>query len=136
MAKLTKEQVQKWNAQLQGGFKFDVMYFLNWNQKVARRNIELANGKILQATLEYRDIRDGYRLTGQVHPMLHFQIWHKGSVEGMMHSFGMGASVEIGTPQNKRNWKELCNLSGLYDDKKLLELAAANIEQLKNEFIA
>lgn len=136
MAKLTKAQAQKWNAELAGGFRFDVRHYLMWGEKVARRNIELEGGKILQASLEYHEIRDGYRYTGQVQPTLHLQIWKPGLTEGMMHSSGMGASIKIGTAQDKKLWKELCKLSGTFDDKKLLELMEENMHQLKNEYIA
>ena len=135
MAKLTREQAQKWNAQLHGDFRFDVRYYVMWGNKVARRNIELEDGKILQATLEYHDIRDGYRSTGKVQPVLHFQIWKDGHTEGMMVSTGMGASVEIGTPQNKRNWNELCKLSGLYDEAALLAMAKEHLNELRDPFV-
>lgn len=136
MARLTREQAQKWNAQLHGGFRFDARHFVMWGEKIARRNIELDGGRILQATLEYHDVRDGYRLTGEQQPHIHLQIWNPGHTEGVMVSTGLGASVEIGTKQNKRSWSELCRLSADFDDDKIMALAAEHIAALKKAEIA
>ena len=135
MAKLTKAQAQKWDSQLAGGFHFDVRNYVMWGEKVARRNIEIEEGKILQATLEYHDIREGYRSTGMVQPTLHFQLWEKGRTDGLMCSRGLGASIKIGTPLSKKLWNELCKISGTLDDEKLLAMAAEHVAELKNEFV-
>jgi len=137
MAKITREQATKWNGQLKGGFRFDVRHYAIWGEKVARRNIELDGGNILQATLEYHEVRDGYRPTGEQQPVLHLQVWQPGHTEGMMVSHGMGASIQIGTKQVKRNWSELCKLSADYGDAdKIKALAAENIAALKKQEIA
>lgn len=137
MAKLTREQAQKWNGQLKGGFRFDVRHFMIWGEKLARKDIDLGNGNILQATLEYHDVYDGYRPTGEQQPKLHLQIWQPGITEGMIVSHGLGANVEIGTKQQKRKWSELCKLSADYgDDEKIKAMAAELIDALKKKEIA
>ena len=35
MAKITRAQIEKWNGQLSGGFKLDVMHFVTWGEKQA-----------------------------------------------------------------------------------------------------
>lgn len=137
MAKLTKEQVRKWNAQLAGDFYFDWKHYLVWSEKVARRNVKLSDGKVLQATLEYRNVRDGFRYTGEQQPILHLAVWQPTNTEGMMSSHGMGVTIDVGVKQDKKKWSELCKLSALYDsDEKLLELAREHMDELKNEYIA
>ena len=39
MAKLTRAQYEKWNGQLGGGFKFDMMHYVTWGEKQAIRDI-------------------------------------------------------------------------------------------------
>ena len=41
MAKLTRAQYEKWNGQLGGGFKFDMMHYVTWGEKQAIRDIKL-----------------------------------------------------------------------------------------------
>ena len=40
MAKITRAQIEKWNGQLSGGFKLDVMHFVTWGEKQAIRDIK------------------------------------------------------------------------------------------------
>ena len=138
MAKLTKEQAKKWNDQLGGGFYFDWKHYAIWSEKLARRNIDLKDGKVLQITLEYNDVKDEahpYIPTGKVQPHLHFQVWSP-TATGMMSSNGFGKSIEIGTQQDKRNWKELCKLSANYDDEKLFALAVEQLGELERAEVA
>lgn len=53
MAKLTRAQYEKWNGQLGGGFKFDMMHYVTWGEKQAIRDIKLEDGRILRATVGY-----------------------------------------------------------------------------------
>ena len=55
MAKLTRAQYEKWNGQLGGGFKFDMMHYVTWGDKQAIRDIKLEDGRILRATVGYRN---------------------------------------------------------------------------------
>lgn len=136
MAKITKEQAMKWDSQLSDGFFFDWKYYVIWGEKVARHNIDLGDGKILQATLEYHEIVEKYRRTGQVQPTLHLQIWRPTNT-GCFCSGGLGKSIPVGQIQNKKLWNELCKLSVEYDDdEKLLSLMAEHMDALKNDRIA
>ena len=51
MAKITRAQIEKWNGQLSGGFKLDVMHFVTWGEKQAIRDIKLEDGRILRGTV-------------------------------------------------------------------------------------
>ena len=136
MPKLTRDQAQKWDAQLKGGFRLDVRHYVLWGEKNAIRNIDLEGGKILRATLEYHERRKNYTtLPGGV-PTLHLAIWTPSGTGGTYCSSGMGASIPVGDPQPKKLWSELCRLSGTITEEKIRSLAAEHLEQLKNPFVA
>lgn len=61
MAKLTRAQYEKWNGQLGGGFKFDMMHYVTWGEKQAIRDIKLEDGRILRATVGYRNVVEHFR---------------------------------------------------------------------------
>ena len=52
MAKLTRAQYEKWNGQLGGGFKFDMMHYVTWGEKQAIRDIKLEDGRISAPRLD------------------------------------------------------------------------------------
>lgn len=135
MASCTREQLNKWNAKLANGFTLDLQHFLIWGEKSAVRRIDLPDGKILKATLEYRDARDdSHHYTGLHQPMVHLSIWtDRGN--GMLSSHGMGASVKIGTVQSKRNFNNLAALSATIDDEKIMAWATEKMADLKKDTV-
>ncbi len=135
MAKLTKEQAIKWDKMLGGGYHFDIQHFVIWGEKEAVLKIKTGENKVLSATLEYRDERDGHRYTGRQKPVLHMQLWTVDPETGTGISQGLGASVDVGEVQDKKNWKYLCELSGEYTADKVLELAMEHAGQLGNPYL-
>lgn len=135
MAKVTREQLNRWNAKLQNGFLIDLQRLLIHNEKMPIRYVELGDGKRIAASLSYRDVYEGYRDTGKRQPVLHLALWKDSGTSGMMQSFGMGAYIEIGTAQDKKNFNELAKLSGTIDDEKIMALAAEKMPQLNNAFL-
>ena len=133
MASYTHEQIDRWNAKLKNGFKLDFQYLLNHNEKAATKYLDLPNGKLLQARLIWNDVRDGHRYTGLVRPQLHLSVWSSTGT-GMMHSFGLGAFVEI-TEQTytRRNWNEIVKLTADFTDDKIMEIARQHVAALKKE---
>ena len=57
MPSVTREQVNKWNAKLQNGFRFDIQRYVVWGEKQIQKSIELADGRILTAEIHFRDAR-------------------------------------------------------------------------------
>ncbi len=137
MASYTREQINRWNAKLQNGFELDFQALLNRNEKEATKYLDLPNGKRLQATLIWREVRDGYRYTGLVRPQLHLSVWQDGRTPGMMVSHGIGAFVDI-TEQTytRRNWNEIAKLTAAWTDEKIMEMAQRHIATLKKETVA
>ena len=41
MAKITRAQIEKWNGQLSGGFRLDVMHFVTWGEKAGHSRYQI-----------------------------------------------------------------------------------------------
>ncbi len=132
MAKLTREQLTRWNAKLSNGFQFDLRHFAVWGEKDAVRNINLDDGKVLQAKISWRKVYDGFRSTGQVHPQMHLSIWTP-TGSGMMSSSGLGATIELTDKTfSKKSWNELAKFTAEWDDERIMAEAKKHMEQINN----
>lgn len=130
MPKLTREQALKWDAQLSGGYHLDIQKYVVWGEKTASLKVELGGDKILEANLSYQEERVNRRYTGRQKPCLHLAIWNVNRETGMGVSHGLGAFIDVGEVQTKKNWKELCRLSGEYTAEKVKALAAEHSGEL------
>lgn len=131
MASVTREQVSKWSAKLQNGFRFDIRHYVLWNEKQIKKTVELEDGRILTADLGYREERENYRPIGQ-QPCIRLQIWTKCENSDMMRSEGLGYTEKLGEMQTKKNYNELVKLSALMDEAKIMEMMAAHMNALNN----
>lgn len=129
MAKLTKEQAIKWDKMLSSSYRFDVRHYMVWGEKTASLKIKLAENKILEGSLSYREERQGYQYTGRQVPVLHLQMWNV-DANGVGISHGLGAWINVGEIQDKKNWKYLCALSAEYPAEKVLALAKEHAAEL------
>lgn len=135
MAKLTREQLNRWNAKLGNGFRFDTHFFLMWGDKQLKKYLKLEDGRTLEATLSYREVTKNYATAG-VMPVLHLSIWEScGPDSDMMRSFGTGAYIDMGAQQDKRKYNELVKLSAVVDDGKIMALAVEKLPQLESDVI-
>ena len=135
MATLTRDQAIKWDKMLSGGYHFDVRHFVIWNEKTASLKVELSEDKILEASLSYREERQGFRSTGRQKPVLHLALWNVNRDTGVGTSSGLGVFLDVGEVQDKKNWKYLCQLSGEYTADKIMELAKQHADQLGNPYL-
>lgn len=125
MAKITREQAQKWDAQARGGFHFDVRQYVIWGEKELRRTIDLDGGDVLELRLGYREEyatrtneygRHWKETTGRHIPVLSLSIWHpSASNPDVYTSQGLGKSVDLGPAENSKKYAVLCRLSGEVD---------------------
>lgn len=54
MAKITKEQLARWNSKASNGFEFDLKYFLVWNEKRLTKVQDIPNSDDkLETVIEY-----------------------------------------------------------------------------------
>lgn len=135
MAKITREQLARWNAKLQNGFQLDLQCLLIHNEKTPTRYIELGNGKRIAASLMYNDIYEGHRDTGKRQPVLRLALWEDSGTSGMMRSFGTGVYINVGVIQDKKLFSELAKLSATITDEKIMAWAEEKMPQLNNAFV-
>lgn len=134
MAKLTRAQYEKWNGQLGGGFKFDMMHYVTWGEKQAIRDIKLEDGRILRATVGYRNVVERFRTVAQ-QPTIHVQVYEPIEGTDMMRGHGMGYTVDEGMQQAKKNYGVLCKITFALDDGKLIALMEQGREKLNSPYI-
>lgn len=130
MAKLTSEQIKRWNAKVANGFQFDIHFYLTHREKRVAKYIDLPDGKKLRAVVEYTEERDRFSYTGKYQPVLHLSVW-KASGE-FLTSSGLGAYIKIGSVQTKRNYNELVKLTLQFTDEDIKKLAEEHKQQLGN----
>ena len=131
---LKYQQIEKWNGQLSGGFKLDVMHFVTWGEKQAIRDIKLEDGRILRVTVGYHDVVENFRTVAQ-QPSIHVQVYEPIEGTDMMRGNGLGYRVDSGAQQPKKNYKVLCQIASTVDDAKALALMKEGRDKLNSPFI-
>ena len=120
MAKITREQYNKWNAQAKNGFSFDLQFFVTWNEKTLTKKVKMENGDIMEFKIEYQKEFEtktnewGCRWnveTGRYIPMLNVTHWKPSTTSGCYHSGGWEKSEIIGSPETSKKYNVLCKLS-------------------------
>lgn len=142
MAKVTREQLTRWNAKLNNSFELDLQQFLIWNEKSAQRMIDLPDGKKLNAKISWYEVTDKpdapfwqQKVIG-VRPCLDLSIWTPTSTPGMWSSRGVGAKVELTDKvYAKRNWNELAKFTAEWNDQRILDEAKKHTKELQNDLL-
>ena len=129
MAKLTREQINKWNSQAKNGFQFDSRYFLIWNEKTLIKNIKMENGDIIEFKIEYDKEYEKYTNewkvtrnveTGRYIPMLYITHWRPTQSESYTSS-GWAKTEVLGSPENSKKYNVLCKLSETVNTDEYME---------------
>lgn len=129
--KISMESIKKWNAKMGQGFTTDINHLVTWNEKRPHLVVDI-EGSDAQVEIclayydEYERITNEYgcsynRPTGRYIPTAHVQKWRP-TGSGMMQSFGLGKTVNIGEPCEKRMFSKLQNLTHTVDVKQLVKL--------------
>lgn len=128
--KLTREQVEKWNAKNGNGFKLDIETAVIRNEKEIRKYIKISDNKLLEAHICYRREMEtktneyGCKWnveTGRQLPTLHLSVWTTREGSEMMSSTGVGDWITVGEPESKKNFSRLQKISCEMTDEKILE---------------
>ena len=140
MAKLTREQVDKWNEGNKNGFQFDITYFLYHSEKTLSKHIEIDDTHVLQCQIMFRDemtqVTNSYGCkypvhTGKVIPVIHFAYSVKSG--GMLVSHGLGYWHTLGEAIYKKNYKALQGFTEAWTDALCIatyeELARTKVNQ-------
>lgn len=134
MPSITREQAQKWDAQAQGGFHFDVRNYAIWGEKELRKTVEIAEGRVVEFRIGYRAEYEtktngnGCKWnveTGRHIPELVIRVWTPGETEGVYTSQGFGRHVDLGPAWDKKKYAVLCELSGLVNTDDYMPEEAA-----------
>ena len=130
MAKLTKEQFEKWQGMLADGWEFDYWHYLmHSGDKQVLRRIRLEDGKTLKATVSYYPVRENFREVAQ-QPTINLSIWAYDD-SGYGHSYGLGANFKLGTQQTKKRYNILCDIANTLSDADILKMANTDTAQAK-----
>ena len=136
MPNLTRDQLTRWNAKAKNGFRFDSRFYLTHGEKRLCKEIDLPDGRILRAVLEYTENRESLyspKPNGQ-RPSLHLSVW-TGRRNGFMSTSGLGAWISIGELQPKRNYNNLVKLTADYPDEAILALYQDHAAECRKESI-
>ena len=133
MARLTREQYQKWNGQAQNGFTFDIQEYIGWNEKALTKSIKQPDGTIIQFKIEYypeyerKTNQWGCHWnveTGRQIPMMRIDRLVPGSTEGIYIVHTVKEKITMGEPENTKKYSTLCRISGTVNtDEYLKEIA-------------
>ena len=119
MAKLTKEQYEKWSNQAANGFVFDAYKYAMYGDKGLVKKIKLEDGSILEHEIIYMDEMErvtncwnvSYNVhTGKFVPTLFTNIWVPGRTEGV-YVMTKTKNKTLGEPEDKKKYSVLCELS-------------------------
>lgn len=132
MARITREQFNKWSAQAQNGFNLDLKHYVVWSEKRLVKTEKLQNGDVIEFNIEYRKEFEtktnehGCRWnveTGRYIPELCITRWHP-TTSGCYASGGYAKREDIGEPQTSKKYNVLCKLSAeILTDNYMPEIA-------------
>lgn len=130
MAKMTKEQLKKWQDALIDGWQFDSWHYLTHSgDKQVYKKIELDDGRVLKATVSYYPVYEYYREVAQ-QPTINLSMWTYDE-SGTGHSYGLGANFKLGTQQTKKRYNILCDIANTLSDADILKMAKTDTAQAK-----
>lgn len=140
MATLTVEQARKKQALCPEGWRFDEYRFVAFNDSVTRRYIDLDDNKYICATVEYTKEyerkNNGYCsfnvATGKVLPTLNISEWTRKPETGCAVSHGLGKSVVLGAPEDRKVFKTLCKYAATVSDDLIMQIYTENLAQLRD----
>ncbi len=134
MARITREQYNKWNAQAKNGFTLDLEYFLNWGEKTLTKDIPQEGGGYIRFrlwyTAEYETITNQYgckwnQRTGRHLPMMRIEKLVPCSTKGMYQVLTVKDDTQMGEAEKTMKYSTLCKISGEIDTEKEMEAIAA-----------
>ena len=129
MAKITREQLNRWNGQAKNGFHLDLEYFLNWGEKTLIKDVKQECGGYIRFKLyympEYETKTNEYGCkwnvkTGKQIPMLRIERLNPLQTEGMYQVLTVKDDVQMGEPEKTMKYSTLCKISGKIDTDKEL----------------
>lgn len=129
MAKLTREQWEKFRSQAPENWIFDAQHFVAWGEKtIAFKGPEDENGKHYVIKIDYQEERTGEgwtaKKTGRQIPIIRVERYTP-TGNGMFCSVVQIFKAAAGEPQKNKNYAYMCTLAATLDTDKIIAAAAA-----------
>ncbi len=125
MAKITLEQVKKYNAKMGNGFCFDFRHYAIWGEKRATKSIEIGHDMILTAEIQYSDNygwQNGF--THDIYIEIVTSIWKRDPENGVL-TCGSGCRCrELPERYNKRVFSKIQELTHTITDDDIFAINA------------
>lgn len=134
---ITKKQYDAKTAITPAGWSYDWRHAVVWGDHRVTKSIPLDADHVLIATIGYRaEIvreRNPYgciipRETGRQVPTLNVKRWTQRPGERFATSSGLGASVAVGEPQDRKIYKALCKIAAEVTEEQIFDLLAPAVD--------
>ena len=121
MAGITRQQLERWNAQAHNGFEFDLYYFGCWNEKRLHKLIEQQDGGYIEFVIEFRkESKERFSREYTYAPVLEIKRLKPSGTSGCYTVTTMD-NILLGESQEKRAYKTLCECSKDIDTDVYIE---------------
>lgn len=129
MAKLTREQWEKFRSQAPENWIFDAQHFVAWGEKtLAFKGPEDETGKHYVIKIDYQEERTGEgwtaKKTGRQIPVIRVERYTP-TGNGMFCSVVQIFKAAAGEPQKNKNYNYMCGVAATLDTDKIIAAAAA-----------
>ena len=129
MAKITREQFNKWNGQAKGGFNFDLEHCLVWGEKELVKDVKQDDDTIIRYKLGYAEEYERHtneygctyrRETGFLIPSLNIdKLVPTGS--GVYRVIPILCGRKMAEVEKTKKYSTLCKISGTIDTAEILK---------------
>ena len=121
MAKLTRDQFNKFNGNCKNGFSLDLYYFGIWGEKRCKKNVKFSDSdNFYEIIIEFEDKTEKFQKIGSVPVLIINQCIPTGT-EGMYRVIELKCD-EIGEMAKRRSVKVLQTLTNDYTDEKVVDM--------------
>lgn len=140
MAKLTKKQVENYNAKAGNGFEFDIYGFLMRGDKEVVKKIDIDGERYIKARMYYKEIykkNEAYGFntgTGKHQIVMSVSEWTRGETADI--SYGLGKTVIVDeTPHTRKNFNDILKATHNVQDSMIKAVYTSNINKIQDSRI-
>lgn len=121
MAKLTRDQLEKFNGKCKNGFSLDSFFFCTWGEKRCKKIVKIGDDSIIyEVIVEFYDKYESFKKAGSV-PTLIINKCVPTGTEGV-YSVHEIHREEVGEMVTRKTVKILQELTEGYTDEKLVDM--------------
>lgn len=121
MAKLTRDQLEKFNGKCKNGFSLDLFFFCTWGEKRCKKIVKIGDDSIIyDVIVEFYDKYENFKKAGSV-PTLIINKCVPTGTEGV-YSVHEIHREEVGEMVTRKTVKILQEITEGYTDEKLVDM--------------